>query len=360
MDAKYGTNPAVRYEWSDSGRADPPLEASVPTSSRSNIAIHDIEILDTLEYAFDLRSKAQIHSHMVEECSYDRQEASERLDELIESELILPEERVEERRNWFEHGWDISLYYHLATREWSFDRDAEASPQDGSTFSPQGGSTLNSTVGDTVELPSPASVPDEPLNDILLDRRTCRDFDGSSIGSHDLSSVLYHSLTPVRDANDGKDVSEALSYFDTEAFPLSVYPVVTRSDDLGRGLYRYRIDDHSLASLEDWTDESSTDIDERLQNIVANQPFVKDGSVTLFFAADVEAIQRRYADAAALRHLYAAVSVHVHRILLTANTFGFDAFQSAALKDSIVDELLGVDGYRQAALYFVTIGGKDE
>lgn len=352
MSTKYSTNPALRFEWSGSEQTEPLLEASIPSSSHGTVAVHDVELLDTLEYAFAPRSKAQLRSHMVEECGYDRQEARERLEELVESGAILPEERVEERRNWYEHGWDLSLYYHLATRDWSFDSDAETVPRAELSSDPP--------VDDVVELPSSAPIPDEPLNDVLLGRRTCREFDGSSIESQDLSSILYHGLTPFRNAIDGEDVSEALSYFEAETFPLSIHPVVTRSDDLDRGLYRYRIDDHSLASVEDWADESAVEVDDRLQNIVVDQPFIKGGSATLLFAADLEAIQRRYADAAALRHLYATVSVHAHRILLTANAFGFDAFQSAALKDSVVDELVGVDGHRQAVLYFMTIGREDE
>lgn len=350
MDTKYSTNPAARFEWSE--RSNQSLVASIPSGSTDTVAVRDAELLDALEYAFAPRSKAQLRTHLVEECGYDRSKAHERLDELIESGLLLPEERVEGRRNWFEHGWNLSLYYHLATRDWSFDSDVSASPE--------AESTRDGPASDAVELPSPAPIPDEPLDDVLLARRTCRDFDGSTVESRDLSSILYHGLAPVRDASDGERVSEALSYVDTGAFPLTVYPVVTRSSDLGRGLYRYRVDDHSVRSLEDWTDEGPAAVDDRLRNIVVNQPFIEGGSATLLFAADLEAVRRRYADAAALRHLYATVSAHAHRILLTANAFGFDAFQSAALKDSVVDELVGVDGYRRAVLYFMTIGREDE
>lgn len=352
MDAKYGTNPAVEFEWSGPERGDSPLVVSAASAPRSVVGLDDVELLDVLEYAFDPRPKPQLYSYAAEACDCDESEARERINELVESRVLLPAERVEERRNWFEHGWDLSLRYHLATRDWSFDGHADPSPR--------GDSDFDRPSGDAVELPAPDPVPDEPLGDVLLDRRTCREFDESSIGSGDLSSLLYHGLAPVRDADDGSDVSEALSYFDAEAFPLSVYPVVVRSEDLDRGLYRYRIDDHATYPLEDWSDETAEAVDDRLQNIVVNQPFIEGGSVTLLFAADLEAVQRQYDDAAALRHLYATVSAHAQRILFTATAFGFDAFQSAALKDGVVDELVGVDGYRRAVLYFMTIGREDE
>lgn len=350
MDTKYSTNPAVQFEWTDSEQTDPPLVASV--ASHGTVAVHDVQLLDALEYAFDPRSRAELRAHMAEECGYDRSEARKRLDELLDDGLLLPAEQVEERRNWYEHGWNLSLYYHLATRDWSFDGHAEAPAEAGAAAEP--------AVGDEVALPSPDPIPDEPIDDVLLDRRTCRDFDGSAIESADLSSILYHGLAPARDAGDGQPVSKALSYFDADTFPFAVYPVVARSGDLGRGLYRYRVDDHSLASLEDWAGESPETVDDRLQNIVTDQPFIQGGSATLLFTADFEAAQRRYADAAALRHVYASVSTHAHRVLLAANAFGFDAFQSAALKDSTADELVGVDGYRRTVLYFMTIGREDE
>lgn len=353
MGEQYSTNPASQFKWHpSSGNPDSPLTAVVAGSSLEKQSIQDTRAVELLEYALDGKTREKLCNYLVEKHDLTRSEAEREVEELIESGLLLAnQQEVERRRAWFEHDWDRSLYYHLSTRDESVakrqvhEREAETSTED---------------EGDVIDLPTPEEVPDEPLDQVLLDRRTCRDFDGSPIDGTDLSSILYHGLAPIRKTtrDDASSVSDVLSFLEV-SFPITIYPVVARSPDVDAGVYRYELDRHSLWRLND-TEYTETEIDDLLQSIVVNQPFIKDAPVTLVLSLDLQKYRRTCPHSAGLRHLFTVVSTHAHRLLLAANAFGYDVFQCAALKDSLADEVVGADGFDEAVVYTLTIGRETE
>lgn len=353
MGEQYSTNPAAQFKWYPSS-GNSPLTAVVAGCPVEKQSVPDVRVVELLEYALDGKTREKLHDYLVEKHDLTRSEADREVTELIESGLLLEnQQRVDGRRTWFEHDWDRSLYYHLSTRDESV---AEEQVHDEKT------ATTSEDKGEVIDLPIPAEVPDEPLDQVLLNRRTCRDFDGTPIGGTDLSSILYHALTPVRKTtrDDESSVSDALSFLEASSFPITVYPVVARSPDVNSGVYRYEIDSHSLQCLDDTECSTGAEIDELLQSIVVNQPFVKDASVTLLLSVDLQKHRRICPRSTGLRHLFTAVSIHAHRLLLTANTFGFDVFQCAALKDSLADEVVGVDGFDETVVFTLTIGRETE
>ncbi|USZ66718.1 nitroreductase family protein [Halorussus salilacus] len=353
MSEQYSTNLAAQFKWGpSSGKPGSPLTAVVAGSSSGNRAVQDIRTVELLEYALDGKTRETLCSYLVEKHDLVRAEAEHEVEELIESGLLLENhQQVEGGQTWFEHDWDRSLYYHLSTRDESvieprvYEQELETATQGDR---------------DVIELPTPEEVPDEPLDKVLLDRRTCRDFDGSPIDSTDLSSILYHALAPIRKAtrDDEQNVSDGASFFEASRFPLTIYPVVARSPDVESGVYRYELERHSLRNLD--TEYTEKETDDLLQSIVVNQPFIEDAPVTLVISTDIQKFRHIHPQSMGLRHLFTVVSTHAHRLLLTANAFGFDVFQCAALKDSLADGVVGADGFDEAVVYTLTIGRETE
>lgn len=354
MGEQYSANPAARFEWHPStSNADSPLTAVISGSSVEKQPVHDTRTVELLEYALDGKSKKKLCDYLIKKHDLAPPEADRKVEELIESDLLLENrQRIEGGQTWFEHDWDRSLYYHLSTRD---EPVPERQPYEGKTGTAEDG-------GKVIDLSTPAEVPDKPLNQVLLDRRTCRDFDGSPIDGNDLSSILYHGTTPARaTTQDGEsNVSETLSFLEVSSFPITVYPIIARSPDINPGVYRYEMNSHSLRHLDDMEYNTGEEINDLLQNIVVNQPFIENAPVTLVLSVDLQKWRRIRPQSSGLRHLLTVVSTHAHRLLLTANAFGFDVFQCAALKDSLADEVVGADGFDEAVVYTLTIGRETE
>ncbi len=353
MGEYYNTNPATQFKWcSSSEDTDSPLTAVVAGSRLKKQSIQDTCVVELLEYALDGKTKEKLCSYLIEKHDFTHSEAEQEVEGLIESDLLLSDHRqIEEKQTWFEHDWDRSLYYHLATRDESITQRQVYEQQ---------AETTNEDEGEIIDLSTPEELPDKRLDRVLLDRRTCRDFDGSPIAGTDLSSILYHALAPIRKAtrDDEQSVSDGLSSLETAPFPITIYPVVARSPDVDTGVYRYELDRHSLRPLD--TEYTEAEIDDLLQSIVVNQPFIKDAPLTLVISLDLQKYRRICSSSRGLRRLFTVVSTHAHRVLLTANAFGFDVFQCAALKDSLADEVVGADGFDEAVVYTLTIGRETE
>lgn len=346
MSERYSTNPAVQFRWQDTPRGCNSLTAVVAGSHPEEQSVNDVHIVELLEHALTGRSKDELRAYLIEEHDLERCVANEEVTRLIEDDLLLSEQQqIDGRQTWFEHEWDRSLYYHLSTRDEPVVEQRKQSYGDEAD--------VPWCENESIELPSPADLPDVPFDEVLLDRRTCRDFDGTPIDSNDLSSILYHALAPIRDISD---ISGASSFLEITTFPITIYPVVARSTDIDCGVYRYDIDGHALYERAKSEYSTATEVDELLKNIVVNQPFVEDSSVTLLLSVNLQKYRQARPQSGAFRHLLTVVSAHAHRILLTATAFGFDVFQCAALKDSMADEVIDADGFRETVLYTITIG----
>lgn len=69
------------------------------------------------------------------------------------------------------------MFYYLAAVDWEVTDTGERD------------SARQASATPDRELPEPDPLPDRSLNDVMLDRRTCREFDGSTVEATALSSI---------------------------------------------------------------------------------------------------------------------------------------------------------------------------
>jgi SagB-type dehydrogenase family enzyme len=103
---------------------------------------------------------------------------------------------------------------------------------------------------DKVVLSRPSSlVKNINLFELLLKRRSRRNFSRGSISLEQLSSILYYSAG-VTQISDNKWEFALRSYPSAGArFPLEVYIAVNNVDGVKRGIYHYNLKDHCLELL---------------------------------------------------------------------------------------------------------------
>lgn len=298
------------------------------------------ELVAVLDSSFRMRDRDEIIEELAD-VGLDDPEGV--FSKLVRYGVLTADERtVRARRNWFEHKWHQSLLYHLRTRDGLPTRRA-AFAQDSSNEGPS----------NTVELPEPGPLPDRALEDVLLDRRTSRYFDRRSISATDISSILYHWGDFVRNGN--AEANSAAEYMEAVEFPCEVYSVVSRVEEVPKGVYRYNVKDHSFVPL-DRTFDDSTEADRTLRDIVTNQPFVEDAAVGFLLAVDLEHVLTAYSGSRVLMHLMTVVSAHVQRLILLATSFGYDVFQSAAIDGRTASDVCKFDFPNEMVVYAVVIG----
>lgn len=182
-----------------------------------------------------------------------------------------------------------------------------------------------------VRLPSPRLLPLMDTADVLLKRRTWRAFKADMITSRDLSDALYYGARryPLRS--------------------LDVYLIILRVDNIPRGVYRYNADAHLLETVREG------DFTDSIYNASQRQ-YVDNSAVVFLISADYSRAMRDNRNAAAYSNIMIDAARLAHLIILTATCLGLKNFLTPAIKESITDDLLTLDGWSKGSLYLVAIG----
>lgn len=366
----YRTNRVVQFAWrsTDDQPGTGRFVGKTYTDSGRAFEVGDPEVVRVLEYALDPRSRDEIAGFVEREFDADPDEARDVVDSLVEQEFLLPADHplFDRTEEWFEKNWRRALYYHLGSRNVSY---ADDDPDDrkrtredviGSYLAEEDAPPVYPSFDDDelVSLPEPEPMPDRPLAETLLARRTTRGFAGESLSATRLSSLLYHVFDPVREVRDfvarHADEEPVLHHVSLQ-LPFEVYPLVMRVDGFDPGLYAYSIRDHALVPRASFDDAEEI---EALLADLSHQPYSQGGAVTCLFSAHVHRERWRYRHDRALRNLYAKTTTHPHRLILVATAYGLGAFQTPALKDSEIDDLVGTDSFEEPISYLVTVGEK--
>jgi putative peptide maturation dehydrogenase len=189
------------------------------------------------------------------------------------------------------------------------------------------------------------------LYDVLLRRRTTRSFDRSALlGQWELAVVLryvfgYHGYVPLLgQMTTLKRTSPSAGGF----HPVEVYPLIMAVDELDPGLYHYDSAQHALELL------APLGVDEARATanaFVCGQTFFGDAHVLLVLAARFERAFWKYRNHRKALTALMMDAAHLSQTLyLVATELGLGAFVTAAVNNVDIEELLGIDGYREGVL----------
>lgn len=348
---QYATNKTVRVDWlgRDDGRTLSTYDGGSTTSQ-----LDDLDTLKILQYALEPRTERELISFL-DDLAEDGPSAERRLERLLDDDLLLPSDHSlsEESAEWFEKHWRVALYYHFATR--GVDPDAVRRPPEGladDLLEP----ARSGVDGEVVSLPEPDPLPDRPVNEVMLGRRTHRSFRGNDLDATQLSTLLHHSFEKTRRLRSRvADPDEPSSHADlAAALPFDVYTVVMRNEDLDCGVYRYGVRDHELVRVRDL--DSPEAVDDLMARTATDQDHLRGSAATMLFDARFDREQERYRHSRALRNVYVQTAVQGHRVILTAIAMGLRAFLTPALRDSLADDVVRADGFRASPTYLVSVG----
>ena len=310
--------------------------------------------LDLIRFFFIPRT---IQNALVKFRSYSRESVARSILQLIAAEFLLEYGSTEWKRDKLvESSWKPWLPeggFHFMTKDtrfvdsdWTTEERLKLLPS--TPPPPQFKTTPDAEV---IRLPSRATERDA-FFETLHARRTHRDFASGKVSVKNVSKLL-HATWGVQ------------GYFDTKLFgrlpyktspsggarhPGEVYLMALRVDGLERGIYHYQAEHHRLARLPG----RATSLTARAY--CADQRYVARAAALFIMTAVFARTMWKYGRARAYRAVLLDSGHLCQTFCLTATRLGLAPFSTAALKDSLIEKDLGLDGISESVLYVAGVG----
>jgi len=238
----------------------------------------------------------------------------------------------------------LALLYHLNSQPWIREDDDAGVDQPYEVEYKQLASHDH-----LVRLPSGAGRP--VLADLLVQRRSCREYRMRSMPIDTLSSLLLSTYAlnqqrePLGDANAlPRTVPSAGALY-----PLELYVVTERVLEVSDGLYHYNVLDHGLEPVRSGT------LLRMLANILLGQDDIVNANVVLILSGVFRRTLRKYGPRG-YRYVLLEAGHAAQNCCLMAIEQGLGSFCMGGFYDSRLNRFLGLDGITEAAVYCVTVG----
>jgi SagB-type dehydrogenase family enzyme len=310
--------------------------------------------LDVIRFFFAPRT---IEDALFEFRSYSQKSVTGAILRLLDAQLLLEYKSAEwERDELLRSSWGPWLPeggFHFMTkdtpyvpRDWSIEERLKGLP---ATPAPPQFKKIRGTAA--VRLPS-IGIPRDTFFETLHARRTHRDFARGKVSLENVSQLLQTTWG-------------VQGYFQTKAFgslpyktspsggarhPGEVYLMALRVDGLERGMYHYQGKNNRLAIL-------PFRVNPRMASAYCADQRYFAGAAALFIMTAVFArTMWKYGRSRAYRVVLLETGHLCQTFCLTATRLGLAPFSTAALKDSLIEKDLGLDGISESVLYVAGVG----
>ena len=310
--------------------------------------------LDVIRFFFTPRN---IQDALVEFRSYSRESVAKAILQLIDAELLLElGSAAWERDKLVSASWKPWLPeggFHFMTKDTPhvshdspIDERIKALPA--APAPPQFKTTREVN---TIRLP-PGEITKDAFFTTLHARRTHRNFARGKVSLENVSRLLQTTWG-------------VQGYIQTKAFgrlpyktspsggarhPGEVYLMALRVDGLERGMYHYQSKDNRLARL-------PAKVTARAASAYcADQPYCSAAAALFIMTAVFARTMWKYGRARAYRVVLLETGHLCQTFCLTATRLGLAPFSTAALKDSMIEKDLGLDGISESVLYVAGVG----
>lgn len=201
---------------------------------------------------------------------------------------------------------------------------------------------MTQTAEKMIRLPAPVLKGGVTVEEALNRRRSIRDFAETPLSLREVGQLVWAAQGISYSPNRRTSPSAGATY------PLVLYLVVNRAENLDPGVYRYHPEEHGLTSLK------TGDVSDALVRACLNQRFVKSASVVLVIAAKSERTTRRYGERG-VRYVHMECGHAGQNIYLQAEAMALGTVAVGAFEDARVQEVTGIP---EPVLYLFPVGHK--
>lgn len=197
-----------------------------------------------------------------------------------------------------------------------------------------------------IALPREISAGEMSLDDAISRRRSVRDYAARPLTVEQLAGLL-HLACGITDAGRGLRAAPSAGAL----YPTEIYPVIHNVDGLRQGIYRYLPDLHSLELLR------GGDFRTALLLSCLGQDAVAGAGVVFVLTAVFQRTRWRYGDRA-YRYVLLEAGHIGENLYLAATAMGLGPCGIGAFLDDGINQVLGVNGTSEAAVYLVAVGAR--
>jgi SagB-type dehydrogenase family enzyme len=278
--------------------------------------------------------------------------------QLVEHGLLLPKDSPEATRDiriakeW--SAWLPEGSFHFSTKDapyadfsnWSVDRLKSILPK---TPAPK---IFKTIMGSKTALPRVRAFPDSEFIRVLMARKTHRQFSKQPVTLETVSQLLrlVWGVTGYLHPPTFGKLLRKTSPSGGARHPGEVYLMALRVKGLRPGLYHYHPGHHHLERI----NKNATPGKARLY--CGHQRYVRNAAALFLMTAVFRRTMWKYRFARAYRVVLLDAGHLCQTFCLVATWLGLAPFCTAALKDTLIEEDLGIDGIGESVLYIAGVG----
>lgn len=192
------------------------------------------------------------------------------------------------------------------------------------------------------------SIPPCDLQTAIANRESHRRFTSGALSLDELAFLLWATQGVRQELHEAAVLRTVPSAGCRH--PFETYLAVMRVAGLESGIYRYLPLDHSLVH-----EKTVENLPERLTAATHGQSFAGQAAVTFIWTAIPERTEWRYAEAS--YKVIALDAGHVcQNLYLACEAIAAGTCAMAAYNQTLVDDLLGVDGDEEICMYLAPVG----
>jgi SagB-type dehydrogenase family enzyme len=310
--------------------------------------------LNVIRFFFTPRT---IQDALLEFRTYNRESVAESILQLIDAQLLLEYGSTEfERDEQVASSWRTWLPeggFHFMTKDtpyvpwdWPIEKKLKLLP---ATPAPPQFKTVRGA--DRVRLKS-HQVATDTFFETLHARRTHREFASGKVSVENVSQLLQ--TTWGVQGYFHADVLGRLPYKTSPSggarHPGEVYLMALRVEGLDRGIYHYQAKDNRLARL------PGRATPRMASAYCADQSYFAKAAALFIMTVVFARTMWKYGRARAYRVILLETGHLCQTFCLTATRLGLAPFSTAALRDSLIEKDLGLDGISESVLYIAGVG----
>lgn len=203
-----------------------------------------------------------------------------------------------------------------------------------------------------IVLPAPGvvKVPHLDVREAIENRKTLRKYANKLLTLQELSFLLWTTQGVKKITDRPVTLRTIPSAGARHAF--ETYLLINKVEGIPAGLYRYLALEHALLPV-----KKGITLKNRLALACAGQAQVSNSAVTFFWVAIVERMCWRY-DERGYRYMHLDAGHVCQNLYLAAEVIDSGVCAIAAYNDEMVNNILGVDGENQFAIYIASLGKK--
>lgn len=202
-----------------------------------------------------------------------------------------------------------------------------------------------------LELANKFPISDASIDEIMIKRRSLRDYSGEPMTLEELSKLLHfcYGKTFCHHFDDGTELWFRPAPSAGALYPLEIYPAVFNINNVDKGLYHYNVKKNALEHLK------PGDHHQQLFHFCLEKDFIKLANVIFLITAIFQRTQHKYGERG-YRFILLDAGHLAQNIYLTATGLNLGCVALGGFYDDLINEFIGIDGVNEAVIYVVVVG----